>query len=259
MDLAQTYELWRGWMQSGEEPLAWWQSFFVRFYQAFIEGDRWQQYLEGVGITLVATAMALAIGVVLGVLVAMVRTAHDQQRPGRPLHFFLGVVNAICKVYVTVIRGTPMLVQVLIMGMVIFASSRNYTMVGALTLGINSGAYVAEIIRGGLMSLDPGQMEAGRSLGLNYLDTMRFIVVPQAFKAILPSLGNEFIILLKDTSMISVIGGQELVYFAKNIVNRTFDAMFPLIGAAVIYLVLVMIFTWLQGKLERRLRQSDRR
>ena len=152
-----------------------------------------------------------------------------------------------------------MLVQVLIMGMVIFASSRNYTMVGALTLGINSGAYVAEIIRGGLMSLDPGQMEAGRSLGLNYLDTMRFIVVPQAFKAILPSLGNEFIILLKDTSMISVIGGQELVYFAKNIVNRTFDAMFPLIGAAVIYLVLVLIFTWLQGKLERRLRQSDRR
>ena len=259
MDLAQTYELWRGWMQSGEEPLAWWQSFFVRFYQAFIEGDRWQQYLEGVGITLVATAMALAIGVVLGVLVAMVRTAHGQQRPGRPRNFFLGVVNAICKVYVTVIRGTPMLVQVLIMGMVIFASSRNYTMVGALTLGINSGAYVAEIIRGGLMSLDPGQMEAGRSLGLNYLDTMRFIVVPQAFKAILPSLGNEFIILLKDTSMISVIGGQELVYFAKNIVNRTFDAMFPLIGAAVIYLVLVMIFTWLQGKLERRLRQSDRR
>ena len=107
MDLAQTYELWRGWMQSGEEPLAWWQSFFVRFYQAFIEGDRWQQYLEGVGITLVATAMALAIGVVLGVLVAMVRTAHDQQRPGRARNFFLGVVNAICKVYVTVIRGTP--------------------------------------------------------------------------------------------------------------------------------------------------------
>ena len=259
MNLAQTYELWKGIMRAGEEPLAWWQSFFVRFYQAFIEGDRWQQYLEGVGITLVATAMALAIGVVLGVLVAMVRTAHDQQRPGRPRNFFLGVVNAICKVYVTVIRGTPMLVQVLIMGMVIFASSRNYTMVGALTLGINSGAYVAEIIRGGLMSLDPGQMEAGRSLGLNYLDTMRFIVVPQAFKAILPSLGNEFIVLLKDTSMISVIGGQELVYFAKNIVNRTFDAMFPLIGAAVIYLILVMIFTWLQGKLERRLRQSDRR
>ena len=257
MALAQTYELWRQLMMEGES--SWWQTFFVRFYQAFIEADRWQQYLEGVGITLLATAMALTIGVVLGVLVAIVRTAHDQQRVGRPKNFLLGLANAICKVYVTVIRGTPMLVQVLIMGLVIFASSRNYTLVGALTLGINSGAYVAEIIRGGLMSLDPGQMEAGRSLGLNYIDTMRFIVVPQAFKAILPSLGNEFIVLLKDTSMISVIGGQELIYFARNILNRTFDAMFPLLGAAVIYLILVMIFTWLQGKLERRLRQSDRR
>ena len=257
MDLAQTYELWRALML--DQEATWWQTFFVRFYQAFIAEDRWQQYLEGVGVTIMATAMALAIGVVLGVLVAVVRTAHDQQRPGRPRNFFLGVVNLICKVYVTVIRGTPMLVQILIMGMVIFASSRNYTLVGALTLGINSGAYVAEIIRGGLMSLDPGQSEAGRSLGLNYLDTMRFIMVPQAFKAILPALGNEFIVLLKDTSMISVIGGQELVFFAKNLVNRTYDAMFPLVGAAVIYLVLVMIFTWLQGKLERRLRQSDRR
>ncbi|HJH61959.1 MAG TPA: amino acid ABC transporter permease [Firmicutes bacterium] len=240
------------------DSVTWWQEFFVRFYQAFLEGDRWQQYLRGVGVTLLVTAMALAIGVVLGIVVAMVRTAHDQQRPGRrnPL---LGVVNLLCKVYVTVIRGTPMMVQIMIMGMVIFSSSRNYTMVGALTLGINSGAYVAEIIRGGLMSLDVGQSEAGRSLGLGYLDTMRFIVIPQAFKAILPSLGNEFIILLKDTSLISIIGGQELVYFAENIVNRTFEAMFPLVGSACIYLVLVLIFTWLQGKLERRLRQSDRR
>ena len=257
MDLAQTYELWRALMLDGDA--AWWQTFFVRFYQAFLEADRWQQYLEGVGITLLATAIALAIGVVLGVVVAVVRTAHDQQRPGRPKNPVLGVVNLICKVYVTVIRGTPMMVQILIMGLVVFASSRNFTAVGALTLGINSGAYVAEIIRGGLMSLDIGQSEAGRSLGLSYIDTMRFIVVPQAFKAILPSLGNEFIVLLKDTSLISIIGGQELIYFARNIVNRTFDAMMPLIGAAAIYLVLVMIFTWLQGKLERRLRQSDRR
>ena len=257
MDLAQTYELWRQLMLEGEA--SWWQEFFVRFYQAFLEADRWQQYLEGAGVTLLVTAMALAIGVVLGVLVALIRTAHDQQRPGRAKNPVLGVLNLICKVYVTVIRGTPMMVQILIMGMVIFASSRNYTAVGALTLGINSGAYVAEIIRGGLMSLDIGQTEAGRSLGLNYIDTMRFIVVPQAFKAILPALGNEFIVLLKDTSLISIIGGQELTYFAKNIVNRTYDALFPLIGAAVIYLILVMIFTWLQGKLERRLRQSDRR
>ena len=257
MDLAQTYELWRALMVEGDAN--WWQTFFVRFYQTFIEANRWQSYLEGVGVTLIVTAVALAIGVVLGILVAMVRTAHDQQRPGRPKNPVLGILNIICKVYVTIIRGTPMMVQILIMGLVVFASSRNFTMVGALTLGINSGAYVAEIIRGGLMSLDSGQMEAGRSLGLNYIDTMRFIVIPQAFKAILPSLGYEFIVLLKDTSLISIIGGQEMVYFARNIVNRTFDAMFPLIGAAVIYLILVMIFTWLQGKLERRLRQGDRR
>ena len=263
MDLAYYFELWQEMMRSKEpgvaDSVAWWQELFVRFYQAFIEGDRWQQYLEGVGVTLVATAIALAIGIVLGVLVAVVRTAHDQQRPGRPKNPLLGVLNAVCKVYVTVIRGTPMMVQLLIMGLVIFASNRNKTLIGALSLGINSGAYVAEIIRGGLMSLDIGQSEAGRSLGLNYIDTMRFIVVPQAFKAILPALGNEFIVLLKDTSMISIIGGQELTFFAKNIVNRTYDALFPLIGAAIIYLILVMIFTWLQGKLERRLRQSDRR
>jgi ABC-type amino acid transport system permease subunit len=152
-----------------------------------------------------------------------------------------------------------MMVQLLIWGLVIFKTSRNYTMVGALGLGINSGAYVSEIIRGGLMSLDPGQSEAGRSLGLGYLDTMRFIVIPQAFKAILPSLGNEFIILLKDTSLITVIGGKELLYAAQGIYGRTYEQMFPLFGTAIIYLVLVMIFSWLQGKLERRLRQSDRR
>ena len=157
------------------------------------------------------------------------------------------------------IRGTPMMVQLMIMGFVIFKSSRNFTMVGALSLGINSGAYVAEIIRGGLMSLDPGQSEAGRSLGLGYFDTMRFIVIPQAFKAILPSLGNEFITLLKDTSLISVIAGKEIVYFAKSIVTKTYEAMYPYVITAIMYLILVLIFSWLQGKLERRLRQSDRR
>ena len=171
----------------------------------------------------------------------------------------LGVVNAIFKVYVTVIRGTPMMVQLLIMGMVIFASSRNFTMVGALTLGINSGAYVSEIIRGGLMAVDPGQMEAGRSLGLNYITTMIKIIIPQAIRSILPALGNEFIILLKDTSLITVIGGKELLYAAQGIYSRTYECMYPLLGTALIYLVLVMIFTWLLGKFERRLAQSDRR
>jgi His/Glu/Gln/Arg/opine family amino acid ABC transporter permease subunit len=230
----------------------------VKFYQAFIENDRWQQYLEGVQTTLLVTAMALCMGVIIGVLVAIVRTAHDQQRVGKH-NPILGIVNAICKVYVTVIRGTPMMVQLLIMCFVIFSKSREFTMIGTLTLGINSGAYVAEIIRGGLMALDPGQAEAGRSLGLNYVDTMRFIVIPQAFKAILPALGNEFIILLKDTSLITVIGGKELVYAAQGIYGRTYEQMYPLIGVACIYLVLVMIFSWLLNLLERRLRQSDRR
>ena len=256
----EQYLIWKELLQNRqtEHLVKWWQEFYVYFYQAFIEGDRWVQYLKGVGTTLLVTALALVIGIVLGVVVAIIRTAHDQQRPGKK-NFLLGIVNGICKVYVTIIRGTPMMVQLLIMGFVIFKSSRNFTYVGALTLGINSGAYVAEIIRGGLMSLDPGQAEAGRSLGLNYFDTMRFIVVPQAFKAILPSLGNEFIILLKDTSLITVIGGKELVYAAQAIYGRTYEQMFPLIGIAIVYLILVLIFSYLQSILERRLRQSDRR
>ena len=167
--------------------------------------------------------------------------------------------NGLCKVYTTVIRGTPMLVQLLIWCFVIFSSSRNKTMIGALGIGINSGAYVAEIVRGGLMSVDIGQSEAGRSLGLNYLDTMRFIVIPQAFKNILPALGNEFITLFKDTSLVSAIGGAELIYYAKAVGARTYEPMFPYLGVAVMYLAAVLVLTWLQGKLERRLRESDRR
>ena len=253
--MAEQYAILKALMRSGES-LSFWEEFFVKFYQAFLENDRWLQYLKGMGTTLMVTAMALAIGVILGVVVAVIRTAHDQQRPGRH-NLLLGILNWVCKIYVTVIRGTPMMVQLLIMGLVIFARSREFTSIGALTLGINSGAYVAEIIRGGLMSLDPGQAEAGRSLGLNYIDTMWFIVIPQAFKAILPSLGNEFIILLKDTSLITVIGGKEMLHAAQSIYGRTWEQMFPLIGIAVMYLIMVMIFSWLQGILERRLRQSD--
>ncbi len=257
--MSELYELWREQMlTTGSDPLSWWQKAYVFFYQAFLEADRWKQYLNGVVTTLYVTALALIIGVAIGVIVAVIRTAHDQQRPDNrnPL---LGLVNAIFRIYVTVIRGTPLMVQLLIMGMVIFSSSRNFTLVGALTLGINSGAYQAEIIRGGLMSVDIGQTEAGRSLGLNYLDTMRYIIIPQAMKAILPSLGNEFIILLKDTSLISVIGGKELLYAARGIVSRTYEAMYPFLGTAVIYLILVMGFSWLINRFERRLRQSDRR
>lgn len=257
MDPVQAFETWKELMISGGD-ITWWQSFYVKFYQAFIQADRWKEYLQGVSVTLIATALALLMGVILGVTVAVVRTAHDQQRPGRGKNPVLGLFNAIFKVYVTVIRGTPMMLQLLIWAFVVF-KSRQYTIVGIFGLGINSGAYVSEIIRGGLMAVDGGQMEAGRSLGLNYLDTMRFIVIPQAIKAILPSLGNEFIILLKDTSLLSVISGQELLYFAQAIGTRNFEQMFPLVGAACIYLLLVLIFTWLLGKLERRLRESDRR
>ena len=201
---------------------------------------------------------ALVLGVILGVLVAVLRAAHDQQRLGQK-SILLGVANVICQVYTTVIRGTPMLVQLLIWRFVILSTVRDYTLVGALGLGINSGAYVAEIVRGGLMSVDAGQSEAGRSLGLGYVDTMRFIVIPQAFKNILPSLGNEFITLLKDTSLVSAIGGAEMVYYAQSVGARTYEVMFPYLGIALMYLVVVMFLTWLQGKLERRLRQSDRR
>ena len=253
MDFTQLYET----FNALENP-SFWQDAYMKFYKAWFYEDRWTMYFDGLITTVQVTIMALIIGVILGVVVALIRTAHDQQRPGHRNPFLL-LVNFVCKVYVTIIRGTPMMVQLLIMGLVIFASNRNKTLIGALSLGINSGAYVAEIIRGGLMSLDIGQTEAGRSLGLGYFDTMRFIVIPQAFKAILPALGNEFITLLKDTSLINVIGGKEIVYFAQAIITNTYEPMYPYLITAIMYLILVLLFTWLQGKLERRLRQSDRR
>ena len=203
--MAAQYELLKELLNSGTK-LSFGQDFFFKFYQAFLLKDRWMQYINGVGTTLLVTALALALGVVLGSVVALVRVTHDQQRPGHK-NAVLGFFNAVCQLYTTIIRGTPMMVQLLIMSMVIFSNSRNFTMVGALTLGINSGAYVSEIIRGGLMAVDPGQMEAGRSLGLNYMTTMVVIIIPQAIRAVLPALGNEFIVLLKDTSLITTIGG----------------------------------------------------
>lgn len=257
MRMAAQYELLKELLNGGTK-LSFGQEFFFKFYQAFILKDRWLQYVSGVGTTLLVTALALALGIVLGSVVALVRVAHDQQRPGHK-NPVLGFFNIICEIYTTIIRGTPMMVQLLIMSMVIFANSRNFTMVGALALGINSGAYVSEIIRGGLMAVDPGQMEAGRSLGMNYFTTMRFIVIPQAIKNILPALGNEFITLLKDTSLITVIGGKEMTYAAKAVIAKTYQGLFPLFGIALMYLLLVMLFSKLLGVLERRLRQSDRR
>ena len=205
--------------------------------------------LSGVGYTMLIALIGTAAGFLIGLITGVIRTApRSKNAVVRVLH---KIVNAIIAVYIEVFRGTPMMVQLLIMSMVIFANSRNFTMVGALTLGINSGAYVSEIIR-------PGQMEAGRSLGLNYMTTMVVIIIPQAIRAVLPALGNEFIVLLKDTSLITTIGGKELLYAAQGIMNRTYEAMFPLLGVALIYLILVMLFTWLLSKFERRLAQSDR-
>ena len=238
--------------------IQWLEKLWPRIRLAFFEADRWKLYLQGLGTTLELTVVALIFGTFLGLVVAMVRTAHDQQRLGHrnPL---LGIMNVLCHIYTTVIRGTPMLVQLYIWTFVILRSERNKVLVGFIGLGVNSGAYVAEIIRGGLMSVDAGQSEAGRSLGLNYFDTMRFIVIPQAFKNILPSLGNEFITLFKDTSLVQAIGGMELLYYAYTQGGKTFDYMPPLIGIALMYLLVVIIFTWVQSRLERRLRQSDRR
>lgn len=239
-------------------PIQWILALGPRFYTAFLEADRWKLYLQGLGYTIEITIGSIAMGLAIGLLVAMVRTAHDQQRPGRR-NFPLGLVNLVCKVYTTVIRGTPMMVQILIWSFVILKASRNKVMVGMIAMGINAGAYIAEIIRGGLMSVDPGQSEAGRSLGLGYVDTMRFIIIPQAFKNILPSMGNELVTLFKDTSLVNTIGAAEMTYYANRIGGKTYDYMPPLIIIACIYLVFVMVLTWLQGRLERRLRQSDRR
>ena len=238
-------------------PVQWLIELGPRFYTAFVEAERWKLYLKGLGVTFQITVAAISMGLVLGLVVAMVRTAHDQQRLGCR-NLALGLVNAVCKVYTTVIRGTPMMVQILIWNFVIF-KTRNKILVGMAAMGINAGAYISEIIRGGLMSVDSGQSEAGRSLGLSYFDTMRFIVIPQAFKNILPALGNEFITLFKDTSLVNAIGAAEMTYYASRIGGKTFDYMPPLLIIAAIYLVFVMGLTWLQGRLERRLRQSDRR
>ena len=236
---------------------AFFSDFASKFYAAFLFKDRWLQYIEGVGTTLLVTAASLAMGIALGALVAMIRVGHAQQRPGHhnPL---LGLINAVCKVYVTVIRGTPMMVQLLIMSRVIFKSSRNFTLVGALTLGINSGAYVSEIIRGGLMAVDPGQMEAGRSLGLNYITTMMEIVVPQAIKSVLPALGNEFVTMIKETSIIQYLGVGDLMYNNGIVVTATYNPLPCYYISAIIYLTLNIVLGKGLDLFERRMKCSDR-
>ena len=226
-------------------------NFTASFYQKFIEDDRWKYITDGLFNTLRITFFAVLIGIFLGFLIAVVRSTYDKTHK-------LGVLNALCKVYLTVIRGTPVLVQLLIIYFVVFGSVKiDKTLVAVIAFGINSGAYVAEIFRSGIMSIDNGQFEAGRSLGFNYSQTMFYIVMPQAFKNVLPALGNEFIGLLKETSVAGYIAIQDLTKGADIIRSRTYSAFMPLIAAALIYLVLVMVFTFFVQKLERRLRNSD--
>lgn len=227
------------------------QSFQERFYLNFIADDRWKYLVNGLKVTLTITFFALIIGVVLGFLVAIVRSTYD--KTGK-----LKILNLICKVYLTVIRGTPVVVQLLIIYFIIFGSvDINKTLVAVMAFGFNSGAYVAEIFRSGIMSIDDGQFEAGRSLGFNYAQTMFYIIMPQASKNVLPALGNEFIVLLKETSVSGYIALEDLTKGGDIIRSRTYDAFMPLIAVAVIYLVMVMIFTKLVNMLERRLRNSD--
>ena len=240
-------------MAKNGDKLNFGQDFFVKFYQAFLYSDRWQQYFKGVGTTLLVTAIALVLGVVLGAIVAMVRVGHAQQKPHHR-NPILGVLNAVCQVYVTVIRGTPIVVQLLIAYTILFNGSFEACV---FAFGVNSGAYVAEIIRGGIASIDPGQAEAGRSLGLSESATMRLIVLPQAVKNILPALFNEFIALLKETSVAGYIAARDLTKVSDSIRGIAFNSA-PLFIAAAIYLLLVVGMTAIQKKMERRLAQSDR-
>ena len=225
--------------------------FFVKikddFVFNFIEDGRWHYVI---------------IGIIIGVIIAAIRSTYDKneeeyRRRGGAGAVIMRILNGICKIYLTVIRGTPVVVQLLIMYLIVLVSTEE-VMVGIITFGINSGAYVAEIFRSGIMSIDPGQFEAGRSLGFNYVQTMRFIIIPQAFKNVLPTLCNEFIALLKETSVMGYIALQDLTKGIYIIIGRTYSYVLPLTILALSYLIMVMILTWLVGRLERRLRASER-
>lgn len=223
------------------------------FYHNFIAQNRWQYLVSGLGNTLLITIISVIIGIILGFLVAVVRSTHD--KTGR-----FKFLNVLCKIYLTVIRGTPVVVQLLIIYFVIFASvDVDKIFVAVLAFGLNSGAYVAEIVRSGIMSIDNGQFEAGSSLGLSYSQTMISIIIPQAFKNVLPALANEFIVLLKETSVSGYIAIQDLTKGGDTIRSQTYEPLLPLIAVAVIYLIMVMVLSHLVTKLERRLSKNDRR
>ena len=240
--------------------MAWFEDLKRQFDINFIQRNRWRFITTGLGNTLLITFLSLMLGLVIGIVIAGVRSTYDKTadtaRPtlGRRV---LGFFNAFCKVYLTVLRGTPVVVQLMIICLVIFAWSDNGVALASLAFGLNSGAYVAEIFRGGIMSIDNGQFEAGRSLGFNYFQTMRYVVLPQVFKNVLPALMNEFIALLKETSVAGYVAVMDLTKAGDTIRGRTYSPFMPLIAVALIYLALVMFLTWIVGRVERRLRNSD--
>lgn len=227
------------------------QSFSNSFYKAVIKDDRYLAYLEGLKMTVLISFFAILLGVAIGLLVAVVKVASTQNEK-------LKILNKLCNIYITIIRGTPVMLQILILANMIFvARDTNEILVGSICFGINSGAYVAEIIRAGIESIDKGQMEAGRSLGFNYIQTMRLIIIPQAVKNILPALGNEFIVLIKETSVASVIGITDLTKAAQYIGSATWDILPPLFVAAACYLAMTLGLTKLLNVFERRMSQGD--
>jgi len=239
----------------------WYESIRRQFILNFVEDNRWRFLWEGLWITLRITFFALLMGIAIGVVIAIVRSTYDKtnetMRRGAA-RLALGFFNKICKIYITVIRGTPVVLQLMIFYFIVLTSIRSGVMIGIIAFGINAGAYLAEIFRGGIMSVDAGQFEAGRSLGFNYIQTMRYIVIPQAFKIILPTLANEFIVLLKETAVVGYVSVQDLTKGGDIIRGRTFSPFMPLVAVALIYLTLTMFFSQLVGILERRLRNSER-
>ena len=229
-----------------------WENFVDTFYLNFIAEERWKYLTGGLQNTLIITFFACLLGIVLGFLVSMIRVTYERTEK-------MKLPNAICTLYLTVIRGTPVVLQLLIIYFVVFGSVRiDKILVAVLAFGINSGAYVAEIFRSGIMAVDQGQMEAGRSLGFNYRQTMWYIIMPQALKNVLPALCNEFIALLKETSVSGYLAIQDLTKGGDIIRSQTWSAYMPLLAVAAIYLAIVLIFTRLTKILERRLRQSER-
>ena len=218
----------------------------------FIKDNRYLYIVTGFKNTMIITFFATIIGIALGLIIALIRTTYDNTRK-------LKVANAICHIYITVIRGTPVVIQLMILFFCIFTSRHvSGVMIAIIGFGMNSAAYVAEIFRSGLMSIEVGQMEAGRSLGLSYLDTMRYIIIPQAFKVVLPSLCNEFIVLIKETSIAGYVAVQDLTKGGDIIRSRTYDAWTPLLAVAGIYLLLTCIFSAFAKRLEQSLRKNER-